>query len=126
MSVCNTVLPKFVSIQQSLWVLIPSTGKKAAKKLSDVEEDDEEDENQVPDLEDEEEGEKENEDLCNEGGSPVSKPKRQRKRKTRQAALNEEPSDKKNKTGENSDDQGTVAFTYFMKMFFSCQKTWQI
>ncbi|XP_050928960.1 mucin-12 isoform X1 [Lates calcarifer] len=81
-------------------------GKKAAKKLSDVEEDDEEDENQVPDLEDEEEGEKENEDLCNEGGSPVSKPKRQRKRKTRQAALNEEPSDKKNKTGENSDDQG--------------------
>ncbi|GLD51698.1 transcription factor TFIIIB component B'' homolog [Lates japonicus] len=81
-------------------------GKKAAKKLSDVEDDDEEDENQVPDLEDEEEGEKENEDLCNEGGSPVSKPKRQRKRKTRQDALNEEPSDKKNKTGENSNDQG--------------------
>ncbi|XP_022624536.1 transcription factor TFIIIB component B'' homolog [Seriola dumerili] len=78
-------------------------GKKAAKKLSDVEEEDEEDENEVPDLEDEEEGEKENEDLCNEGGTPVAKPKRQRKRKTKQAAMNEEPKEKKKKTGEQSE-----------------------
>ncbi|XP_056259503.1 transcription factor TFIIIB component B'' homolog isoform X1 [Seriola aureovittata] len=82
-------------------------GKKAAKKLSDVEEEDEEDENEVPDLEDEEEeGEKENEDLCNEGGTPVAKPKRQRKRKTKQAAMNEEPNEKKKKTDEQSSEQG--------------------
>ncbi|XP_027137925.1 transcription factor TFIIIB component B'' homolog isoform X2 [Larimichthys crocea] len=74
-----------------------SKGKKAAKNLSDVEEEDEEDENEMPDLE---EGEKEN-----EGGTPVSKPKRKRKRKT---ASTEEPDDKKNKTGEKSNEQDEV------------------
>ncbi|XP_026153217.1 transcription factor TFIIIB component B'' homolog isoform X2 [Mastacembelus armatus] len=78
-------------------------GKKAARKLSDVDEDDEDDENQVPDLEDE--GEKENEDLCNEGGSDVSKPKRQCKRKTRQDASCKKPN-KKNKMDEKSNEQG--------------------
>ncbi|XP_045922961.1 transcription factor TFIIIB component B'' homolog isoform X2 [Micropterus dolomieu] len=76
---------------------------KAAKKLSDVEEENEEVENKIPDLE--EEGEKENEDLCNEGGTPVSKPKKKRKRNNRQEALTEEPNDKKNKTGEKSNEQ---------------------
>lgn len=51
--------------------------KKAAKKLSDVEEEDEDD---IPDLEGEEEGEKENEDLCNDGGTPGLESKRKRKR----------------------------------------------
>ncbi|XP_040914516.1 transcription factor TFIIIB component B'' homolog isoform X2 [Toxotes jaculatrix] len=81
-------------------------GKKTARKLSDVEEEEGEDENEVPDLEDEEEGEKENEDLYNEGGTSASKPKRQCKRKTRESPLNEEPNDKKKKTGEKSNKQG--------------------
>ncbi|XP_019937683.2 transcription factor TFIIIB component B'' homolog isoform X2 [Paralichthys olivaceus] len=81
-------------------------GKKAARTLSDVEEENEEDANEVPSLEDEEEGEKENENLCNEGGTPVSKPKRPSKRKAKQAAVNEEPNDKKKKTGEKSSEQG--------------------
>ncbi|XP_051268098.1 transcription factor TFIIIB component B'' homolog isoform X2 [Dicentrarchus labrax] len=78
-------------------------GKKDAKKLSDVEEEDEEGKNEIPDLE--EEGEKENEDLCNEGGTPVSKPKKKRKRKNTQDASTEEPNDKKNKTGGKSSEQ---------------------
>ncbi|XP_070844622.1 transcription factor TFIIIB component B'' homolog [Chaetodon trifascialis] len=80
-------------------------GKKAAKKLSDVEEEDEEEENEIPLLEEdeEEEGEKENEDLCNEGGSPVSKPKKKRQRKSKQDASAEEPKDKKSKTGEQDE-----------------------
>lgn len=69
-----------------------------------MEEENEEVENKIPDLE--EEGEKENEDLCNEGGTPVSKPKKKRKRNNRQEALTEEPNDKKNKTGEKSNEQG--------------------
>ncbi|XP_035463112.1 mucin-12 isoform X1 [Scophthalmus maximus] len=81
-------------------------GKNAARKLSAVEEEDEDDANEVPDLEDEEEGEKENEDLCNEGGTPVSKPMRQHKRKSRQAAVTQEPNNKKKKTGEKSNKQG--------------------
>lgn len=93
-------------------VLIPSTGKKAARKLSDVEE---EEENEIPHLE---EGEKENEDLCNEGGTPVSKPKKKRKRKNEQDASTEEANDKKNKTDEKSSEQGTGAFCYFRKIFF--------
>ncbi|KAI3362129.1 hypothetical protein L3Q82_012452, partial [Scortum barcoo] len=75
-------------------------GKKAAKTLSDVEE---EEENETPDLE--EEGEKENEDLCNEGGTPVSKPQKKRKRKNKEAASTEEPNDKKNKMAEKSSEQ---------------------
>lgn len=61
----------------------------------------------MPDLE---EGEKEN-----EGGTPVSKPKRKRKRKT---ASTEEPDDKKNKTGEKSNEQGTGSFSYLRKIVF--------
>ncbi|XP_037608809.1 transcription factor TFIIIB component B'' homolog isoform X2 [Sebastes umbrosus] len=74
--------------------------KKSARKLSVVEEEDEEEQNEMPDLE--EEGEKENEDLCNEGGTTVAKPKKKRKRKD---ASTEEPNDKKNKTGEKSSEQ---------------------
>ncbi len=72
----------------------------------------EEEENETPDLE--EEGEKENEDLCNEGETPVSKPKKRRKRKNKEAASTEEPNDKKNKMGEKSNEQGTGVFSYFM------------
>lgn len=104
----TTALP-VVLIQHPLCLLIPSTGKKAARKLSDVEE---EEENETPDLE--EEGEKENEDLCNDGGSPVSKSKKKRKRKNKEDASTEEPNDKKNKTGEKSKEQGTGVFSYFM------------
>uniref|UniRef100_UPI0037E7F656 transcription factor TFIIIB component B'' homolog n=1 Tax=Semicossyphus pulcher TaxID=241346 RepID=UPI0037E7F656 len=75
--------------------------QKASKKLSDVDEDDEEEEDEMPDLEGE--GEKENEDLCNEGGEPVSKPKKKRKRKS--DASTEEPNEKKNKKGEKSNEQ---------------------
>ena len=108
------------SLEYSI-ILIPSTGKKATGKkaaspLSDVEEEDEDDANDVPNLEDEAEGEKENENLCNEGGTPVSKPKKQRKRKDRQAAVDGEANDKKKKNGEKSYEQGTVAFTYFRKI----------
>lgn len=93
-------------------VLIPCTGKKAAGKLNDVEKEGEEEEKEIPDLE-EKEGEKENEDLCNEGGTPVCKPKKKGKRKNRQDASTEEPNDKKNKT-EKSNEQGTDAFSYFI------------
>ncbi|XP_049460193.1 transcription factor TFIIIB component B'' homolog isoform X3 [Epinephelus fuscoguttatus] len=78
--------------------------KKAARKLSVVEEEDEEEQNEIPDLE-EEEGEKENEDLCNEGGTTVAKPKKKRKRKSKQDDTTEEPNDKKNKTGQKSNEQ---------------------
>ncbi|XP_044189507.1 transcription factor TFIIIB component B'' homolog isoform X1 [Thunnus albacares] len=84
-------------------------GKKAARKLSDVEEEDEEEESELPvfeEEEEEEEGEKENEDLCNEGGTPVSKPKRKRKRKNEKDASTEEPKGKKKQTGEKSNEQG--------------------
>ncbi|XP_069556991.1 transcription factor TFIIIB component B'' homolog isoform X2 [Brachyistius frenatus] len=74
-------------------------GKKSASNLNDVEEGDEADENQVPDVE--EGREKENEELGNEGGTAASKPKRKRKQKSK----SEEPNDKKNKTGETSNDQ---------------------
>ncbi|XP_033502895.2 uncharacterized protein LOC117269742 isoform X2 [Epinephelus lanceolatus] len=81
--------------------------KKAARKLSVVEEEDEEEQNEISDLEEEEEeeGEKENEDLCNEGGTTVAKPKKKRKRKSKQDDMTEEPNDKKNKTGEKSNEQ---------------------
>ncbi|XP_017283039.1 transcription factor TFIIIB component B'' homolog isoform X2 [Kryptolebias marmoratus] len=69
--------------------------KKAAKKLSDVEE---EDEDQILELEDG--GEKENEDQCNEGGVPASEPKKKCKRKKNTKNLPEEPNEKKTKTGE--------------------------
>ncbi|XP_075938415.1 uncharacterized protein LOC142938781 isoform X2 [Anarhichas minor] len=78
-------------------------GKKAARKLSVVEEEDEEEQKVIAALE--EEGEKENEDLCNEGGTDDAKPKKKRKRKNREDALTEEPNDKKNKTGEKSNEQ---------------------
>ncbi|XP_069024258.1 transcription factor TFIIIB component B'' homolog [Embiotoca jacksoni] len=74
-------------------------GKKSASNLNDVEEGDEADENQVPDVE--EGREKENKELGNEGGTAASKPKRKRKQKSK----SEEPNDKKNKTGETSNDQ---------------------
>lgn len=77
-----------------------------------MEEGDEEEQNEIPDLE--EEGEKENEDLCNEGGTTVAKPQKKRKRKNKQDASTKEPNDKKNKTGEN--EQGTGTFSYFIKM----------
>ncbi|XP_062290751.1 transcription factor TFIIIB component B'' homolog isoform X1 [Scomber scombrus] len=80
-------------------------GKKATRKLSDVEEEDEEEEGELPDFEEEEEGEKENEDLCNEGGAPVSKPKRKRKRKNEKDASTEETNDKNKQTGEKSNEQ---------------------
>ncbi|XP_031716206.1 transcription factor TFIIIB component B'' homolog isoform X2 [Anarrhichthys ocellatus] len=78
-------------------------GKKAARKLSVVEEEDEEEQKVIAALE--EEGEKENEDLCNEGGTDDVKPKKKCKRKNREDALTEEPNDKKNKTGEKSNEQ---------------------
>ncbi|XP_047228749.1 transcription factor TFIIIB component B'' homolog isoform X2 [Girardinichthys multiradiatus] len=74
-------------------------GKKSAKNLSDVEE---EDEDEVHDLE--EGQEKENEDQCNEGETPASELKNKRKRKTKVEALTEEPNEKKNKTGEAPED----------------------
>ncbi|XP_068562678.1 transcription factor TFIIIB component B'' homolog isoform X2 [Cebidichthys violaceus] len=81
-------------------------GKKAARKLSVVEEEDEEEQKVIAaSEEEEEEGEKENEDLCNEGGTDDAKPKKKRKRKSREDALTEEPNDKKNKTGEKSNEQ---------------------
>ncbi|XP_031590447.1 transcription factor TFIIIB component B'' homolog isoform X2 [Oreochromis aureus] len=82
--------------------------KKSGKKLSDVEEEDEEDEDGKEVLgleEEEEEGEKENEDLCNDGEIPVSDAKTKRgKRKKRQIALDEEPNDKRTK--QVSTEQG--------------------
>ncbi|KAK9532322.1 hypothetical protein VZT92_009711 [Zoarces viviparus] len=78
-------------------------GTKAARNLSVVEEEDEEEQKVIAALE--EEGEKENEDLCNEGGTDDAKPKKKRKRKNREDALTEEPDDKKNKTGEKSNEQ---------------------
>ncbi|XP_035847244.1 transcription factor TFIIIB component B'' homolog [Sander lucioperca] len=81
-------------------------GKKASRKLSVVEEGDEEEQNEIPDLE--EEGEKENEDLCNEGGTTVAKPQKKRKRKNKQDASTKEPNDKKNKTGENEQDEAYI------------------
>lgn len=82
----------------------PATGKKPAKKLSDVEEEDEDD---VSDLEGEEEGEKENEDKCNDGGTPGPKAKRKRKRAHGNSAATREPNDKKNKA-DKSDEQGAA------------------
>lgn len=101
--------------QQFLSILILFSGKKPAKKLSDVEEEDEEDENH-PDLEDEEGVEKENELLCNDGETTATKPKKQQKRKTGKDASNKEPSNKKNKTGEKSSEQGTGVFSYFLEI----------
>ncbi|XP_071380914.1 transcription factor TFIIIB component B'' homolog [Centroberyx affinis] len=79
--------------------------KKAERKLSDVEEEDEEQENGVPDLE-EVEGEKENEDISNEGGTPASTPKRKCKRKNREESSTQEPNDKNMKMGEKNNEQG--------------------
>ncbi|XP_039635742.1 mucin-4 isoform X7 [Perca fluviatilis] len=81
-------------------------GKKASRKLSVVEEGDEEEQNEIPDLE--EEGEKENDDLCNEGGTTVAKPQKKRKRKNKPDASTKEPNDKKNKTGENEQDEAYI------------------
>lgn len=61
----------------------------------------------MPDLEGEEEGEKENEDLCNDGGTPGPKPKRKRRRAREHSAATNEPNDKKNKADAN-DEQGAV------------------
>lgn len=94
---------------KSLCVLIPSTAKKSGKKLSDVEEEDEEDEDGKEVLGLEEEGEKENEDLCNDGEIPVSDAKTKRgKRKKRQIALDEEPNDKRTKQVSTEQGTGTV------------------
>ncbi|KAL6096590.1 bdp1 [Pungitius sinensis] len=79
-------------------------GNRAARKLSVVEEEDEDEQNEIADLE-EEEGEKENEELVNEGGADVAKPKKKRKRKSKEEALTEEPIEKKNKTGEKSNEK---------------------
>lgn len=98
-----------VQLEQQSLNLVPFSGKKAAK-MSDVEEEDEEDDNH-PDLEDEEGGEKENELLCNEGETAAPKPKKKRKTQTGKDASNEEPSNKKNKSGEKSIEQGTGAFS---------------
>ncbi|RVE66054.1 hypothetical protein OJAV_G00122770 [Oryzias javanicus] len=69
--------------------------KPSAKKLSDVEEEEEEEEGSLmPEME----GEKEDE--RNEGEAAAVKTGRKRKKKTPAEALNEEPSDKKNKTGK--------------------------
>ena len=76
-----------------------------------MEEEEEEEEGELPDFEEEEEGEKENEDLCNEGGTPVSKPKRKRKRKNEKDASTEEMNDKNNHTDEKSIEQGTNGFS---------------
>ncbi|XP_032395394.1 transcription factor TFIIIB component B'' homolog isoform X2 [Etheostoma spectabile] len=81
-------------------------GKKASRKLSVVEEGDEEEQNEISDFG--EEGEKENEDLCNEGGTTVAKPQKKRKRKNKQDASTKEPNDKKNKTSENEHDEAYI------------------
>lgn len=89
--------------------------KKAAKKLSDYEEEEDDHEQECPDLE----GEKENEDLRNEGASPVSKPKKQRKRKSKKDAGKEEPKGKKKKSDKQISEEGTEVRSYFIKMFFA-------
>lgn len=98
---------------KSLCALISSTAKKSGRKLSDVEEEDEEDEDGKEILgleEEEEEGEKENEDLCNDGEIPVSDAKTKRgKRKNRQVALDEEPNDKRTKRVSTEQGTGTVS-----------------
>lgn len=74
-------------------------GKHSTKKLSDVEEEDEEEGGSpMPELE----GEKENEDQSNEGEAAAVKTGRKRKKKNPAEALNEEPSDKKNKSGQEN------------------------
>lgn len=103
----------------------PLSGKKSAEKLSDVEEENEENENQVPDLD--EEGEKENE-LCEDDEAAASNPKRQPKRKIRQDVSNEEPNNKKNKTSPVSGENGktvlqcclylSVCVARFLQLFF--------
>lgn len=68
----------------------------------------------MPDLEEEEEeeeGEKENEDLCNEGQTPLSKPKNKRKRTNGHDATTNKSSDQK-----ASMEQGMRAFSYFSTM----------
>lgn len=95
---------------------IPSAGKKVARKLSDVEEEEEEEEeDDIPDLEkeEEEEGEKENEDLCNEGQTPLSKPKNKCKRTNGHDATSNKSIDQKNKTTEKSKEQGTGSIQLF-------------
>lgn len=99
-------------MSQHSCVLNPFSGKIAARKLSDVDEEDEEDESHL-DLEDEVGGEKENELLCNEGEATASKPKKQGKRKTEKDASTEEPNNKKNKTVEKGTEQGKGALSYF-------------
>lgn len=79
-----------------------------------MEEEDEEEQNEIAELE--EEGEKENEE-----GADVAKPKKKRKRKCKTEALTEEPSDKKNKMGEKS-NEGTTTFSSFIKVFNTCQR----
>lgn len=72
-----------------------------------------EDEDDMPDLEGEEEGEKENEDLCNDGGSPVPKLKGKRKRAHESSPATNKPNGKKNQ-GDKSGKQGTLpGFMYF-------------
>lgn len=76
-------------------------GEKAARKLSDVEEENE-DEITNSNEEEEEGGEKENENLCNEE-APDSKPKKKRKRKNKDDASPEQPvSKKKNKRNKKN------------------------
>lgn len=71
----------------------------------------------MPDLEEEEEeGEKENEDLCNECQTPLSKPKNKCQRTNGHDATTNKSSDQKNKTNEKSTEQGTGAFSYFSTM----------
>lgn len=67
----------------------------------------------MPDLEGEEEGEKENEDLCNDGGSPGPNPKRKRKRAHENSAATNEPNDKKNKA-DKSGEQGAAPFFFHL------------
>lgn len=87
-----------------------TTGKKSAKNLSDVEEEDEDD---MSDLEGEEEGEKENEDNCNDGGTSGPQAKRKRKRLATKG-----PNDKKRKA-DKSDGQGAAPlYTCVFFLFF--------
>lgn len=68
----------------------------------------EEEDSEIPDLG--EEGEKENEELCNDGETPVSIPIKKRKRKKGEDTTSEEPNDKTNKTNEERNEQSIEAF----------------
>lgn len=81
-------------------MLFPFTGKKAQQKLSDLEE---EEEDEIPDMEDDDEAvEEENGDLCSESQLPVSQPKKQRQRRCEQDPTTDAPDEEQRELGENS------------------------